>query len=78
MNSANDSASFWENHYAGMDAQRGTKPNTILTDLVTDLAPTAGTALDLGCGHAGDALWLAARGWDVTAVDVSQTAPSAA
>ncbi|MFD3675849.1 class I SAM-dependent methyltransferase [Streptomyces sp. NPDC058613] len=76
MNSANDSASFWENHYAGMDARWGTKPNTVLADLVTDLAPTAGTALDLGCGHGGDALWLAARGWDVTAVDVSQTALS--
>ncbi|MER5550988.1 class I SAM-dependent methyltransferase [Streptomyces sp. NPDC002793] len=74
MTSANDSASFWENHYAGMDARWGIEPNTVLTGLVTDLAPTPGTALDLGCGHGGDALWLASRGWDVTAVDVSRTA----
>ncbi|WP_304455400.1 bifunctional 2-polyprenyl-6-hydroxyphenol methylase/3-demethylubiquinol 3-O-methyltransferase UbiG [Nocardiopsis sp. YSL2] len=74
MNSANDSASFWENHYAGMDAQWGTTPNVVLADLVADLAPTPATALDLGCGHGGDALWLAVRGWDVTAVDVSRTA----
>ncbi|MER6106211.1 class I SAM-dependent methyltransferase [Streptomyces sp. NPDC001832] len=74
MNSASDSATFWEKHYAGMDAQWGTKPNAVLTALLADLAPAPGTALDLGCGHGGDALWLAAQGWDVTAVDVSQTA----
>lgn len=74
MNSADDSASFWEHHYAGMDARWGTKPNAVLTGLLADLSPDPGTALDLGCGHGGDALWLAARGWDVTAVDVSPTA----
>lgn len=34
----------------------------------------AGRALDLGCGEGGDALWLAERGWQVTAVDISRTA----
>ena len=33
-----------------------------------------GTALDLGCGEGGDAIWLAAQGWTVTATDISQTA----
>lgn len=33
-----------------------------------------GTALDLGCGNGDDALWLARRGWQVTAVDISHTA----
>ncbi|MEU3084666.1 MULTISPECIES: cyclopropane-fatty-acyl-phospholipid synthase family protein [Streptomyces] len=74
MNSANESAAFWEKHYASMDAQWGTKPNAVLTALLAGLAPAPGTALDLGCGHGGDALWLAAQGWDVTPVDVSQTA----
>jgi SAM-dependent methyltransferase len=30
--------------------------------------------LDLGCGEGSDAVWLAERGWHVTAVDISQTA----
>lgn len=37
-----------------------------------DLEP--GRALDAGCGRGADALWLAARGWHVTAFDVSATA----
>ncbi|MEH3054940.1 MAG: class I SAM-dependent methyltransferase [Patulibacter minatonensis] len=32
------------------------------------------TALDLGCGTGGDAIWLASLGWRVTAVDIAQAA----
>jgi 2-polyprenyl-3-methyl-5-hydroxy-6-metoxy-1,4-benzoquinol methylase len=34
----------------------------------------SGRALDAGCGHGADTLWLAAHGWRVTAVDFSPTA----
>lgn len=33
-----------------------------------------GRALDVGCGEGGDAIWLAARDWQVTGVDVSAVA----
>ncbi len=47
-------------------------PNTHLLAEVAELGP--GLALDAGCGHGAEALWLAARGWRVTAVDFSPTA----
>jgi SAM-dependent methyltransferase len=47
-------------------------PNAHLTAELEDLHP--GTALDAGCGHGSETLWLAARGWQVTAVDFSGTA----
>jgi SAM-dependent methyltransferase len=33
-----------------------------------------GRALDAGCGHGAETLWLAAHGWQVTAVDFSAAA----
>ena len=49
-------------------------PNAHLVAEVADLPP--GTALDAGCGHGSEAIWLASRGWQVTALDFSSTALS--
>ena len=42
-----------------------------MTD-AADLVP--GSALDVGTGEGADAIWLAERGWQVTAVDISSVA----
>ncbi len=63
---------FWEQHYGAAERVWSGRANATLVDVVQDLPP--GTALDLGCGEGGDAVWLALRGWQVTAVDVSPTA----
>lgn len=50
----------------------GRPPNAHLMAEAVSLRP--GRALDAGCGHGADALWLAAHGWTVTAVDFSPAA----
>jgi SAM-dependent methyltransferase len=48
------------------------RPNGRLVAEVEALTP--GRALDVGCGEGADAIWLAQRGWIVSAIDVSQVA----
>ncbi len=50
----------------------GSPPNPYLARETAGLAP--GTALDAGCGAGAEAIWLASRGWDVTAADISSEA----
>ena len=64
---------FWEDHYRRRGRVWSGRPNPVLVDVVGSLR-RPGTALDLGCGEGGDAIWLARQGWRVTAVDVSATA----
>jgi SAM-dependent methyltransferase len=63
---------FWDGRYAEAGQVWSGEPNQALVREVEGLAP--GTALDLGCGEGGDAVWLARRGWRVTADDVSAVA----
>jgi SAM-dependent methyltransferase len=64
--------STWEERYQGTTAVWSGRPNRWLVAEATDLRP--GTALDAGSGEGGDSLWLAGRGWQVTAVDFAGTA----
>jgi SAM-dependent methyltransferase len=68
---------FWEQLWSRTLRERpgdvaSRSPNAHLTAEVRDLP--AGRALDAGCGHGVDAIWLAAHGWRVTAVDFSAAA----
>ncbi|GGL14586.1 class I SAM-dependent methyltransferase [Mangrovihabitans endophyticus] len=48
------------------------QPNPHLVCEVSGLAP--GTALEAGCGAGAEAIWLATRGWQVTAADIAAAA----
>jgi SAM-dependent methyltransferase len=63
-------AADWDARYAAQQ-QWSTEPNALVADLLGDLPP--GTAVDLAAGEGRHALWLAGRGWRVTAVDFSAT-----
>jgi len=63
---------FWDRLYDGFVTPGEGDPNRYLVSEAENLA--LGTALDLGCAHGADAIWLARRGWQVTAVDVSDIA----
>lgn len=67
-----DAEEFWNDLYLSRASVWSGRVNPVLATEVEDLTP--GTALDLGCGEGGDAVWLAAHGWFVTATDIAQTA----
>ncbi len=61
----------WDERYAGEEIWSGGPNHAVVTE-VADLAP--GRVLDVGCGEGADAVWLALRGWSVTALDVAAAA----
>jgi SAM-dependent methyltransferase len=63
---------FWDDRYRSQPALWSGRPNRQLTVEADQLTP--GNALDVGCGEGADAIWLAERGWQVTAVDISPVA----
>jgi 2-polyprenyl-3-methyl-5-hydroxy-6-metoxy-1,4-benzoquinol methylase len=61
----------WDRRYADRGQVWSGQPNGALVAEVAGLTP--GRALDVGCGE-GDAICLARRGWEVTALEISSVA----
>lgn len=63
---------MWESRYSQPDRVWSNSPNRWLMEVADQLVP--GTVADVGCGEGADAIWLAQRGWTVTALDFSESA----
>ena len=59
----------WDELYASTELVWTAEANRFVVEELAGLA--AGRALDLGTGEGRNAIWLAERGWQVTAVDFS-------
>lgn len=66
------SSADWDRRYDTSALVWTGEPNRFLAAEAADLPP--GRALDLGCGEGRNAIWLAGRGWEVTAVNFSGVA----
>ena len=65
------STAGWDDRYSGERVWSG-NVNEALVAEVSDMSP--GRALDVGSGEGADSVWLARRGWQVTALDISPKA----
>jgi SAM-dependent methyltransferase len=65
-------ADDWDERYRTSELLWKAGPNQWVGEYTHALAP--GTALDLASGEGRNAIWLAGRGWHVTAVDFSTVA----
>jgi SAM-dependent methyltransferase len=59
----------WDLRYADAALVWSSRPNQFVESELADLSP--GRAIDVAAGEGRNALWLAERGWDVTALDFS-------
>jgi SAM-dependent methyltransferase len=60
----------WDERYSGAEYEWKTEPNQFVAAELAGLPP--GRALDLAAGEGRNSVWLAERGWQVTAVDFSR------
>jgi len=65
----------WNRRYAAQEIEPDAEPAGFLAKEFSETEPR-GRALDLACGQGRNAVWLAERGWDVTAVDYAEVAIS--
>ncbi len=62
----------WDSRYASVEQVWSLGPNQFVAEQLDGLQP--GRAVDLACGEGRNAIWLAERGWQVTALDFSEVA----
>ncbi|MGM0384756.1 MAG: class I SAM-dependent methyltransferase [Actinomycetota bacterium] len=76
MTDATKDAAHWDARYRSAQQEESTvwsvEPNRFVVEELAVLPP--GRGVDLGAGEGRNALWLAARGWEMTAVDFSAVA----
>jgi SAM-dependent methyltransferase len=65
-------AKAWDERYAVREPVWSVTPNQFVAAELADLPP--GRAVDVAAGEGRNAIWLARRGWRVTAVDFSRVA----
>lgn len=63
---------MWDSRYAGSALVWSSGPNAVVARETAELPP--GRAVDLASGEGRNAIWLASRGWRVTAIDFSSVA----
>ncbi len=69
-----DDALRWDARYADREVGEPAAPDALVDSDLIGLIPSRGRALDVACGAGAQAVWLARRGLDVVALDVSQEA----
>jgi len=62
----------WDRAYASCELTWSVEPHPHVEEELADLP--SGRAVELGCGEGRQAIWLASRGWQVSAVDLSRVA----
>jgi SAM-dependent methyltransferase len=65
-------AAAWDERYRTTEMLWSAGPNFFVADRLADREP--GVGLDLASGEGRNAIWLASKGWDMTAVDFSSVA----
>ena len=65
-------AKDWDSRYDQTDLMWSQGPNQWIEQVTAELPP--GKALDLAAGEGRNAIWLASRGWEATALDFSAVA----
>lgn len=65
-------AAAWDARYAAAAQVWSAEPNVFVAQACAEIPP--GRAADVACGEGRNAVWLAERGWSVTALDFSAVA----